>query len=686
MTRNALQSSILKYRRKHWEVWLSLAITCVGTIVFLFLFHARFETNDDTTLAQIVHGSFSTYGGYNSHLVFINILWGRFIKLLLTVLPRVPWYALAQIVIVGLSFWAITWMMLRSLGVFFGGFSTALLWLLFGYQYFTCIQFSKTAGIAVTTGLLMVFLCFTEKRHWSQYVIGGAFVLLGSFYRFRVFEMLLVIWFGVGVYYLLLTLKERDKGRIKKLVGVFAAIIILCFACEAVDGLLYARVPAWKEYVEYNNLRAELMDYGFPDYNENQALYESLGISSEDLDQYKMWEFGDPDRFTIDIMKQLVALRKLPEVNSTYIVQAFKELAKGLTQYSYAAGLWIAVLFCLLSYRKKDSGEYLLFLYECLAFTGIQFFLFFQGRFLVNRIDVSLFLSAMVVLLFFSRGSDELINRRKLSLGIAGAVLCVSLPTYVSNYLDDKAQLQEKSNTELVELITEDKSHLYLSSSVSDGVPDMYYSIWRAPKPAEYSNIYYLGGWRTHSPLVDDVGVYYGIDNPFRDSVDNPYTLYVSNSEWYMAQRLAYIQRHYAPNASMVCVKNTQDGYSIYRVITEDKSLDVSEAVDSTDTLYYGLSRWEQDGTLYVDGYLYADNVNSFASSIYVGIEGPDGSEQFYYTLQYHSDFTEDNWNGAYGSFKCELPMPEDGSILNLYLETEEGLYVVPNWQIISDA
>ena len=152
MKKNELQSPILRYIKKHWAVWLSLAITCVGAMVFLFFFHARYETNDDTTLAQNAHGSFSTYGGYNSHLVFINILWGRFIKLLLTVFPRVPWYALAQIVIVGVSFWVITWMMLRSLGVVFGGFSAALLWNLVGYQYFTCIQFSKTAGSAVTAG------------------------------------------------------------------------------------------------------------------------------------------------------------------------------------------------------------------------------------------------------------------------------------------------------------------------------------------------------------------------------------------------------------------------------------------------------------------------------------------------------------------------------------------------------
>jgi len=41
--------------------------------------------------------------------------------------------------------------------------------------------------------------------------------------------------------------------------------------------------------------------------------------------------------------------------------------------------------------------------------------------------------------------------------------------------------------------------------------------------------------------------------------------------------------------------------------------------------------------------------------------------------------------NGEYGSFTRGIPMPEEGSVLNLYLETEDGLYVVPNWYAMPD-
>ena len=132
-------------------------------------------------------------------------------------------------------------------------------------------------------------------------------------------------------------------------------------------------------------------------------------------------------------------------------------------------------------------------------------------------------------------------------------------------------------------------------------------------------------------------------------------------------------------------MKSIEGHYPIYRIATGEPQLDTSLAVDATDSLHYDLTRWEQDGLLYMDGYLYADDTNSFASNIYVGITGPDGTETFYYTTQYQSSFTEDNMNGEYGSFTRGIPMPEEGSVLNLYLETEDGLYVVPNWYAMPD-
>ena len=51
-------------------------------------------------------------------------------------------------------------------------------------------------------------------------------------------------------------------------------------------------VLLWREQ-EFNQLRSQLLDYGFPDYESNKELYKELGISKEALELYKTWNFND---------------------------------------------------------------------------------------------------------------------------------------------------------------------------------------------------------------------------------------------------------------------------------------------------------------------------------------------------------------------------------------------------------
>ena len=76
------------------------------------------------------------------------------------------------------------------------------------------------------------------------------------------------------------------------------------FAADGTDSLMY-RDPQWQEYQKFNNLRSELLDYGFPDYESNKASYQDLGISREAYELYRTWNFNDPDKFTTEVMESL---------------------------------------------------------------------------------------------------------------------------------------------------------------------------------------------------------------------------------------------------------------------------------------------------------------------------------------------------------------------------------------------
>ena len=64
-----------------------------------------------------------------------------------------------------------------------------------------------------------------------------------------------------------------------------------------------------KNYKEYDNLRSEIIDYGFPSYYENSETYDSLGLNGEDVWFYQNWNFADPEKFNIESMEKILELR-----------------------------------------------------------------------------------------------------------------------------------------------------------------------------------------------------------------------------------------------------------------------------------------------------------------------------------------------------------------------------------------
>ena len=56
-------------------------------------------------------------------------------------------------------------------------------------------------------------------------------------------------------------------------------------------------------------MRAELLDYGVPDYDENAEALMALGISREDLDMFANQSYLDKEVFNRDVVEALVGMK-----------------------------------------------------------------------------------------------------------------------------------------------------------------------------------------------------------------------------------------------------------------------------------------------------------------------------------------------------------------------------------------
>ena len=664
MKMNMREKSKCIIPKKDVFVLLSAVAALAMAAIFLSLFPARFETNDDIAMAEIAYG---VNGQYDSHLVYINVIIGHMLQKCLEILPAIPWYTVFQISLIYVSFAVFFYLLLEKFGC--RAFLPAMILIVFfGYQYFTRIQYTKTSGISIIAGFLLLFYATEQRRRLIACMIGMGLIVAGSMYRFQVLEMLCILFFGVGAQKLYDTVKGREVKEIMRLCVPFVAVLAICCGLNCFNDWLYSRDPQWSDYVRFNALRTELLDYGFPSYEENRELYNSLDITQSGYTMYHYWEIGDPEYFNVETMQKLVEAKNERQFDHALIKGFVTEIPLGMLKYWYTKALFITVLACLLPLKKRHA---FVFSYACCGFVLIQLYLYYKGRYLRNRVDVSIVLAITMILLLYAC-TGEILGRRGLGVLLAGVLLLTALPKHLEYLSEEPGDSKEY----LFRLFHTDPEHLYVAT-VSGPKSDLF-NLWNVEPVGLKSNYVSTGGWRTASPLVLRVLDAYDIGNPYRDVIDNPNAYMICNTN--IDLRLNYIREHYAENANAFCVKDINGDCRVYRIATAEVppiQLDRVETIPDDGWLNWEVNDEILENEICLSGYLYAEQKNSFASNIYIGLRSPDGTEDLFYTTQGVASFSDDNMNGAYSAFECTLEKPLRETSIVLYLETDNVVYCV---------
>ena len=176
---------------------LSFVINICIFVGLMFMFKPCYETSDDMYMNEFANGIF---GQPENHLVFINYIMGSIIQGLYKLLPVVNWYAFIQYISMFISFVVITHVFIQHKGMQFGGLLATLVITVFGYQGYIRPQFSKTAGVLVLAGALLIFYAFkSEAQIWKKVLIGVMLMLTGGLFRDSVFWLCLLMAFPIGV-------------------------------------------------------------------------------------------------------------------------------------------------------------------------------------------------------------------------------------------------------------------------------------------------------------------------------------------------------------------------------------------------------------------------------------------------------------------------------------------------------
>ena len=547
----------MKTRRTQRE-WI-LGINAAVILILIAVMRPVFETNDDLTIMEMVSGAWNLQ---DAHVVYQNYLLGKLYVLLYSLTKCVPWYGLIQYFFLWLSFSAIVYVILKRLPESLGMTLSVLVLCFFGYECYIKMQYTKTAGVLTIAGILLIFHACTEEVRSKKLLISGITLsCIGSMYRFEQFIACVALMSGLGVWQILKNRKEQVIKKIRLPMCGIILMLVISFCLKGFDSYLYQSDPQWKEYTEYNELRTELLDYDFPKYEDYEEQYTKWGITEDAYDLWDHWNFGDPDQFDIATMKKLVSLTSHKALDGELIGDFLSKFPKRYFQTPVFYGVLLVIFLCL--FEKKNSLEkYGTWIYEGILFTGLYFYLYWQGRYDRNHVDVSLWLAVFLVVIWTMDGSRKWFTRQT-GIVLCAAVLIFSQYQWYDSWRVNTSKVETEGKS-VLEGLQSDPEHLYITKSKTLEYTEGYGPLDLLPKGIS-GNFTFFGGWETETVLWKKKLARYDVVNLYKDSINNEKVRLIDDE---INVTMNYIHTYYDENAKAVQV-DTYKGYPVYKIVSE---------------------------------------------------------------------------------------------------------------------
>ena len=552
--------------RQTSTVWFACVFNLTVLVLMLLILRPGYETNDDISISMIANGA---WGVRDMHVICQNYLLGKLYNLFYTVgHGMIPWSAVLQYTFVFSALTTVTCVLFRRLQSEQAFLVNGILLLYFGYECYIRMQYTKTAGIMLGAGAFLLFYEMEkEKIRWKAVVWGILLAVTGSLYRFEETAVCCVLIAGIGLYFLL-NLKqwgEQKRKRLLTMLGVFGLTGILMVGCELMDQRLYASDPDWDTFMQYNEYRSNLTDYSIPAFADFEEEYKEMGISKT---AYKIFRTGlnfyDPDVYSLDTLQKMDELRPRNNLSRALAENFLKEFPVGYVKITVFLG-FLLLAFLWLFWRKSEKQVWLVAAYEILAMGLIDFYLYYEGRYLENRVEVGMWFAISLVVIWCLDSAKMHLNRQLVLIAL-GCLLIANQSTWKSRWrgLSEQEVRDQKYLREGFEdIVSVDPDGLYLAKLGT--ITYTGYGMFSPVPEGTFENVVWYGGWEMGNPLWVDKMAEYHVTNPYRDLIDQEHVYIVDDK---INLTLKYIKEYYQKDVEAELVKESTY-LKVYRIKTK---------------------------------------------------------------------------------------------------------------------
>ena len=531
---NSIINNFIKKNKNQCIAVLLNAFFLVYSFGFFLPIH---ETNDDVFYEDLLSGAYTV--GTNT-LVFVNYYLALVFRMFYKIIPCGNVYGIICWTMVFLSFVILTYLILEHTNNIVGIMvSVALLWI-FHSQFYLILQFTRVTFITSLAGYCLILHCIKQRRNgYLTIILGGGLIVFGALLRQNAFFEVSAFCGIYGIADLLVgECKEDILRHIKRTIVHLLPIYVIIFSCYYLDGIKYKQY-GWTDFLEYNQVRANLQDFGWPEYEEYEEEYKKLGVSYDDYRWYLTNNIGDDSVLTTDIMKEIADMKvQTSKKISLSSVLAF--VRSYLVNNTYSN---IIIILYVLSWLYVKNKKYLVPLTMIFLLENALFYWYFLSERVVERVlTPTLFCTMYLMILFFvSNVHFELSPRdKRRAIPVMALFMVVSNPVAYGTYNYLYAMHMDDSE---IESVFNDKENLYVADHNIHGRSYFYYDAYhRAPEDL-YSNQILPGGWLTRSPVSNEHNTLAGVTNFCEELINNEKCYFYTKDNGDLLGK--YLRRHY---------------------------------------------------------------------------------------------------------------------------------------------
>ena len=502
--------------KKNNTLFIVIMINFLIFVLNNLIFNIKYEQVDDFIIYNLYSG---LDGTYNFHGIYIHpiicIILGTFFR----IIPQINWHSIFLLSMQFVCFTIIGYIILKK----HENPVSIILYTLFASIFYTSLllllQYTSVAALLILTSLFIIIDLIEQEKISKKWIIVSA-VLFTIGIMTRMQSLLIIVPFFTiyAIYYLIkFKIKKASKEQIIRLIKYYLILILITIITYASNYLIYNTDNLYKNYLEYNGMRAQLQDLSYTNYEENKKIFDEIGWSKNDHYIFYTFNFGDENKYSKENLQKIIDYKK--EKNEYYninldILDVIENLKNEIIDTNTFISLIFFASFILTLFNKDKIGINTLIFITTIA-THLLFIVLNRSMLRVVIPEYIIGTALLIYNLDFESIKKQ-INMK--AVAIATILTMILLINFSGKMYNFGYELDSYSNyKELIEYTNTHKENAYLYTVPALQFRYLTYSVYEMPPKSAFSNLRVMGGWDMFTKNYNDFKERYNLEGTFLD-------------------------------------------------------------------------------------------------------------------------------------------------------------------------